>query len=87
MRLTREAPDDGAATKRRSGLATLGLVVLSVALFVLGALLVIMGTTGVFDVRLLGIGIMPELPGLIVIAAGVYCQFHAGRPARGGDGD
>lgn len=70
------------APRRRSRLAVIGLSVLGVALILIGALLVILGTSGLFDVSLLGSGLPPELPGLIVIGTGFSaCSARGGLPA------
>jgi len=70
------------APRQRSRLATFGLAVLAIALLLIGALLVISGSSGLFHVSLFGFGVAPELPGLIVLALGFVVLFRSGRPAR-----
>jgi hypothetical protein len=55
------------------------MALLSVGLILTGALLIIMGSSEVFSVTLFGIGVMPELPGLIVLALGFVVLFRSGK--------
>jgi len=73
--------DEPATQKVRSRLATFALAVAAIALILLGTLLVIAGTSGLFHVSLFGLGVVPELPGLIVLALGFVVLFRSGRPS------
>ena len=73
---------DGLAPPRRSRLATFGLALLSLLLILIGGLLIILGTSGLFNVSLFGSAVAPELPGLIVLALGFVVLFRSGRGSR-----
>ena len=77
--------DDATTQKGRSRLATFALVVLALLLILLGALLVIAGSSGLFHVGMFGFGVAPELPGLIVLTLGFVVLFHSGRSGKGDD--
>jgi len=81
--LIRQDTSEPVRHKRRSRLASFGLALFGVALVLTGALLVILGTSGLFDTSLFGIGLPSELPGLIIVGCGFFTLFRAGRPAGG----
>jgi hypothetical protein len=75
------------APKRRSRLVTFGMALLGVGLILTGALLIAMGSSEVFGVTLFGIGVMPELPGLIILASGFFVLFRGGRASVSRDAE
>jgi hypothetical protein len=70
-------PDHTSARKPRSRLARFGLVLAAIGLILTGALLVILGSSGLFTLD--AVGLPAETPGLIVVALGVFTLFRSGR--------
>lgn len=69
--------DDVSAQKPRSRLARFALALAAIMLLFTGALLVIMGSSGLFSLD--AVGLPAETPGLIVIALGFFTLFKSGR--------
>lgn len=77
--------DDTNARKPRSRLARFGLALAAIVLILAGALLVILGSSGLFTLD--AVGLPAETPGLIVVALGFFTLFRSGRRVTGQDHD
>jgi len=66
--------------KQMSGFARFGLSVLAIVLLILGALLIIVASNGLFTLD--AVGLPAEAPGLAVIALSFYVLFRARRQVR-----
>ena len=73
------------ARKPRSRLAKFGFIVAGITLILAGVLLLMMGELLV--IKILGMTMPPEAPGLIVVALAFVVFFMGGGPVSGGDDD